>query len=111
MQSGTVIIILSLSFVVFFCLLYLFACVVLPHYVVNKDEYIYIYIAQSSRCGAAFALHQSLHPVWSGNSRMEDVKKFILGSRTQLRKFDTCNWCTVIELRGQKVIKSHRAEA
>ena len=24
----------------FFCLLFLFACVVLPHYVVNKDEYI-----------------------------------------------------------------------
>ena len=27
----------------FFCLLFLFACVVvLPHYVVNKDEYIYV---------------------------------------------------------------------
>jgi len=38
-QSGTVIIILSFSFVVSFCLLFLFACVVLPHYVVNKDEY------------------------------------------------------------------------
>ena len=38
-QSGAVIIILSFSFVVF-CLLFLFACVVLPHYVVNKDEYI-----------------------------------------------------------------------
>ena len=34
-QSGAVIIILSFSFVVF-CLLFLFACVVvLPHYVVN----------------------------------------------------------------------------
>jgi len=40
-QSGTVIIVLSFSFVVSFCLLFfLFACVVLPHYVVNKDEYI-----------------------------------------------------------------------
>ena len=39
MQRGDVIIILSFSFVVF-CLLFLFACVVLPHYVVNKDEYI-----------------------------------------------------------------------
>jgi len=38
-QIGAVIIILSFSFVVF-CLLFLFACVVLPHYVVNKDEYI-----------------------------------------------------------------------
>ena len=38
-QSGAVIIILSFSFVVF-CLLFLFAyVVVLPHYVVNKDEY------------------------------------------------------------------------
>ena len=32
----------SFSFVVF-CLLFLFACVVLPHYVVNKDEYKMIY--------------------------------------------------------------------
>ena len=39
MQSGAVIIIPSFSFVVF-CLLFLFACVVLQHYVVNKDEYI-----------------------------------------------------------------------
>jgi len=38
-QSETVIIILSFSFVVF-CLLLLFACVVLPNYVVNKNEYI-----------------------------------------------------------------------
>ena len=37
-QSGAVIIILSFSFVGF-CLLFLFACVVLPHYVVNTDEY------------------------------------------------------------------------
>ena len=39
-QSGAVIIIISFSFIVF-CLLFLFACVVLPHYVVNKDEYIF----------------------------------------------------------------------
>ena len=45
-QSGAVVIIHSFSFVVF-CLLFLFACVVLPHYVVNKDEYNYIGFACS----------------------------------------------------------------
>ena len=52
-QSGAVIIILSFSFVVF-CLLFLFACVVvLPHYVVNKDEYTLYYIG-------ALQCHRSL---------------------------------------------------
>jgi len=34
----------------FFCLLFLFACVVLPHYVVNKDEYIFLYFVFLLRC-------------------------------------------------------------
>ena len=44
MQSGAVIIILFLCHLSFlFACCFLFACVVLPHYVVNKDEYKYMY--------------------------------------------------------------------
>ena len=48
----------------FFCLLFLFACVVLPHYVVNKDEYNspssltrrHVYLQQKSSVTVSVAL-------------------------------------------------------